>query len=67
MTELFEDLRMFIGGFFLIVGAILIFESTQQTAASDSMNLDLWSGCAFIAFSLLAMAAAVLAQPPKGA
>ena len=50
------------GGFFLVVGCILLFESGGASAAAHDLNLDLWAGSAFIAFALFAMGAAVLAH-----
>jgi len=46
VDRIIEDLRFFIGAFFLIIGALLVIES-----AFNSSMLDLGCGTAFVLFA----------------
>lgn len=60
MIQLFEDLRFFIGAFFLIVGAILTGAGLVNPTEIAGVNLNLLVGVCFIIFGAGALVMAVL-------
>jgi hypothetical protein len=62
LNRLIEDLRFFIGFFFLIVSVLLIFEGLTVEKLTAGYNLNLVSGCAFLVFSLGALALSIFSQ-----
>jgi Kef-type K+ transport system membrane component KefB len=61
MARLFEDLRFFIGAFFLIVGAMLMIQGLVNPVEIAGLNPNLISGVCFFIFGALAMTLACLA------
>lgn len=51
MHRLIEDLRFFIGAFFLIVGVLLLLQGLLVTGAAPGPNLNLLTGIAFTLFA----------------
>lgn len=66
MNELFEDLRMFIGAFFLISGGVLLALGAERSPGAPDLLLNTWTGAAFIAFGIFAVAAAIAANRKPG-
>jgi len=62
MGRLTEDLRFFIGSFFLAVGALLTLQGLRAPVLVEGYNLNLLTGTVFVAFSLIALTMAVRAQ-----
>jgi len=62
MNRLTEDLRFFIGAFFLIVGALLCFEGIRNAVLVEGCNLNLYTGLVFIAFSAVALTLSIKGQ-----
>jgi hypothetical protein len=62
MIRLTEDLRFFIGAFFLIVGAFLTFEGLRSGTLVEGFNLNLITGIGFVGFSLIALGLAARAN-----
>ena len=56
MSHLIEDLRFFIGVFFLMIGVLLIGESLLVPSMVEGINVNLWVGLSFLGFSLLSLA-----------
>jgi uncharacterized membrane protein HdeD (DUF308 family) len=61
LLKLIEDLRFFIGAFFLIIGALLVFQSFANPGLVEGYNLNLITGISFLAFALAALALAFIA------
>ena len=59
--KLFNDLRFFIGLFFLLIGLILIAVGTIEPSLQAGVNLDLMTGFGFVIFSAIALTLAVRA------
>ncbi len=59
MQKLFEDLRAFIGAFFLIVGIILTITGIVHPEFVEGYNLNLITGICFLIFASLALMLAV--------
>ena len=55
VDELLEDLRFFIGLFFLIVGAILIAQGLIHPVETAGVNLNFDVGLGFLVFSFFAL------------
>jgi hypothetical protein len=56
MNRLVDDLRFFIGAFFLIVGVLLVLQGALAAApAGQEYNLNLMTGAAFVIFAVLAL------------
>ena len=55
VDELLEDLRFFIGLFFLIVGVILIAQGLLHPVETAGVNLNLNVGLGFLSFSFVAL------------
>ena len=55
MNKLFEDLRFFIGAFFLIVGVLLTGQGLFGETGEQGNQLNLLTGLAFILFSGFAL------------
>ncbi len=62
MIRLLEDLRFFIGAFFLIVGFLLTGAGLLQPQMTAGIELNLFVGLAFLAFGTGAMAMALHAS-----
>ena len=62
MGRLTEDLRFFIGSFFLMVGVLLSFQGWREPTLIEGYNLNLITGAAFVVFSVIALALAVRAR-----
>jgi hypothetical protein len=52
LDRLIEDLRFFIGSFFLIVSGILLFEGITVGTLTEGYNLNLFAGSIFLIFAL---------------
>jgi hypothetical protein len=65
LNRLIEDLRFFIGFFFLIVSLLLIFEGISVGKLTEGYNLNLVSGCTFFLFSLGALALSYFSNRKK--
>jgi hypothetical protein len=61
MAKLMEDLRFFIGAFFLIVGALLTLQGLFGTQVGE-VNLNLITGIGFIVFALVPLTMALRAK-----
>jgi hypothetical protein len=59
MARLLEDLRFFIGTFFLIIGVLLVIEGLRVGTLVEGYNLNLWTGIVFILFSSVALVLSV--------
>jgi protein-S-isoprenylcysteine O-methyltransferase Ste14 len=55
MQKLFEDLRAFIGAFFLLVGIILTITGLVHPEFVEGYNLNLITGLCFLVFASLAL------------
>ena len=55
MADLIEDLRIFIGAFFFILGGILIVMGYSSPSLVEGFNLNLICGWIFLAFALVAL------------
>ena len=53
MTNLLEDLKFFIGTFFVIVGVLLLIEGLTNPVLSAGYNLNLIAGTSFLIFALV--------------
>lgn len=51
-----EDLRFFIGSFFLILGVVLLSQAFINPVLTDGYNLNLITGICFVIFSFGALA-----------
>ena len=56
MSHLIEDLRFFIGVFFLMIGLLLVGESFMVPSMVEGINVNLWVGLSFLAFSVSSLA-----------
>ena len=65
MIRLTEDLRFFIGTFFLIIGVFLTFEGLRSGTLVEGVNINLITGIGFVGFSLIALGLAVRANREK--
>ena len=52
MKTWMQDLRFFIGSFFFLVGAVLVFQGLLSPALVEGINLNLYTGLGFVIFSL---------------
>ena len=59
---MFEDLRFFIGTFFAIIGAILLFQGVVHPTQVEGLNLNLICGISFLIFAAGALLLSVLAH-----
>ena len=59
MTALLEDLRFFIGLFFLIVGAILIGQGFINPSVTEGLDLNLATGSCLLLFSAIILSLAI--------
>ncbi len=55
MIKLLDDLRFFIGAFFLIIGGLLTIEGLQSHVLVEGYNLNLITGVTFVVFAFLAL------------
>ena len=55
LDRFLEDLRAFIGAFFLIVGLVLIALGWNANVAAGDLNLDLWAGGGYVLFAAIAI------------
>jgi protein-S-isoprenylcysteine O-methyltransferase Ste14 len=55
VADLIEDLRIFIGAFFLILSVILISMGVFSPSQVEGFNLNLICGLTFLVFSVLAL------------
>ena len=60
--NMFEDLRFFIGTFFAIIGAILLFQGVVHPTEVEGMNLNLICGVSFLVFAAGALGLSVMAH-----
>ena len=51
-----QDLRFFIGAFFLIVGLLLVAQGFFAPQLTEGVNLNLYAGLGFVLFSSAALA-----------
>jgi hypothetical protein len=59
MQKLLEDLRFFIGAFFLIIGFILLTTGIFSPSYVEGFNLNLITGIVFLIFAMLALALSI--------
>lgn len=59
MAALLNDLRFFIGAFFLIVSIILLAEGWINPSMTEGVNLNLLTGACFLIFALVALTVAI--------
>ena len=57
--RILEDLRFFIGFFFLIVGGLLTFDGAVNGVLIEGYNINLVTGLSFLVFSLITLGLAV--------
>jgi hypothetical protein len=62
LQNMFEDLRFFIGTFFAIIGAILLFQGVVHPTQVEGLNLNLICGVSFLVFAGGALGLSVLAH-----
>ncbi len=53
MANLLEDLKFFIGAFFLILSALLLFEGFTNPVLSAGYNLNVIAGTSFLIFAIV--------------
>jgi energy-converting hydrogenase Eha subunit E len=65
MIRLLEDLRFFIGTFFVLVGVLLTAAGLFDPVMTAGLNMNLTVGLVFLVFGALALWMAVRALRPK--